>query len=175
MQANLYNWGVLQAAASILHAVHPAWFTTCTVSCSFLRGARQFQIEAPAHYWKREKSGEEVNAYTGRYHLLQSGGCWYAAGTPNSPFFHILLISPIFLPTLHFSEPFCHSCSTLPLYFPPQTRGLQWSSSFAPCPWAFLVPHSSKAISHSGIKWTKSLEASDRGPLAAWVTDSRTF
>lgn len=68
---------------------------------------------------KRKKSEEEVNAYTGRYHLLQSGGCWYAAGTPNSPFFHILLISPIFLPTLHFSEPFCHSCATLSLCFSP--------------------------------------------------------
>lgn len=98
------------------------------------------EAPAPSTLLENRKIGEEVSSHMGRYHLLQSGGCWCAAGTPNSPPFHILIISPILLPTLHFSQPLCHSHSALSLYPPPKTRELQWSSSFTPCLWALLVP-----------------------------------
>lgn len=76
----------------------------------------------------------------------------------------------VLLPTLHFSEPLCHSRSTLSLCPPPpQTQALQ------NCPWALLVPALLKRLVTQAIEWTKSLEASDRGPLAARVTNSRTF
>lgn len=48
-----------------------------------------------------------------------------------------------------------------------------WKS--AELPLGFAGPCSSKVISHSGIEWTKSLEASDRRLLAARVTNSRAL
>lgn len=82
-------------------------------------------MEAPAHYWKTEKLGRK-RART------------RADITPNSPPFHILIISPIPLPTLLFSQPLCHSHSALSLYPPP--KELRRSSSFTPRLWALLVP-----------------------------------
>lgn len=88
---------------------------------------------------------------------------------PTVPAFISYSSPPVFLPTLHFSEPLCHSRSTLSLCFPPL------NSRTAELPLGSAGPRSSKAISHSGIEWTKSLEASDRGLLAARVTNSRAF
>lgn len=53
----------------------------------------------------------------------------------------------------------------------------KWYKDFcrAQSPLGFAGSLSTKAISHSVIVWTKSLEASDRGVLAAQVTSSRTF
>jgi len=74
-----------------------------------------------------------------RYHLLKSGGCWYAAGITNSPSFHIPLISPVLLPALHFSEPLCHSCSTLASFFPLlQLKNCIEAIVLPPRPWALL-------------------------------------
>lgn len=57
-------------------------------------------------------------------HLLQSGGCWYAAGTKTVPAF----ISYLFPRSLEPPAPH------YPCVSPPQTEELQ------NCPWALLVP-----------------------------------
>lgn len=127
-KANLYNWGVLQAGASILHGAHPAWFTTCTDSFSFLNRIHQFQNEAPAYYWEGEKNvgrnwaGRSPPAV--RWVLIC---CWHPQQS--------LLSYPTRLPHPPANPSFLRaSCSTLSLCFPPQTGEL------LNCPWALLVP-----------------------------------
>lgn len=129
---------------------------------------RRNQTEAPACYWKggSEAQHGRISPPAVRWVLIC---CWH----PQQSLLSYPTHPPppaVLLPTLHFSEPLCHSRSTLSLCPPPpQTQALQ------NCPWALLVPALLKRLVTQAIEWTKSLEASDRGPLAARVTNSRTF
>ncbi len=126
------------------------------------------------HYWKGEKVGRNWAPTWADITSWSQVGVDMLLALLTVPAFISYSSPPVLLPTLHFSEPFCHSRSTLSLC-PPPPPPHRSNSRTAELPLGFAGPRSSKAISHSGIEWTKSLEASDRGALAAKVTNSRTF
>lgn len=129
---------------------------------------RRNQTEAPACYWKggSEAQHGRISPPAVRWVLIC---CWHPQQSllsypthpppPRRPPANPSFLRASLSLTLH----------TILVSPPPQTQALQ------NCPWALLVPALLKRLVTQAIEWTKSLEASDRGPLAARVTNSRTF
>lgn len=108
-----------------------------------------------------------------RYHLPQSGGCWYAAGTPNSPSFHVLLIQafpcqPFISLSLSLTHPPQYTC------FPLRLENGTEAVLLPPCPWALLAPAPLKRLvtqASSGPRvWKPPIEDC---PQSEWQTQGR--
>lgn len=129
---------------------------------------RRNQTEAPACYWKggSEAQHGRISPPAVRWVLIC---CWHPQQSllsyPTHPPPPPSSCQPFISQSLSVTHAPHYPCGPPP----PQTQALQ------NCPWALLVPALLKRLVTQAIEWTKSLEASDRGPLAARVTNSRTF